>query len=57
MKLRRALKNCIILICSGSLVVACQQNNILKEALTWSPDLLKNRQLQTRVFEAVDEQK
>ncbi len=36
---------------------ACQQNNILKEALTCSPDLISNRQLQTRVFEAVDEQK
>ena len=57
MKLRRVLKNCIILICSGSFVVACQQNNILKEALTWPPDLLNDRQLQTRVFEAVDEQK
>ena len=38
-------------------MAACQQNNILKEALTWSPDVLKNRQMQTRVFEAIDEQK
>jgi len=57
MKLLRVLKNCVILIASASFLVACQQNNILKEALTWSPDLLKDRQLQTRIFEAVDEQK
>jgi len=57
MKLRRIFKIYVILITLGSFLVACQQNNILKEALTWPPDLLNNRQLQTRVFEAVDEQK
>jgi hypothetical protein len=56
-RLRRVHKNCVILITSVAFLVACQQKNILKEALTWSPDLLKNRQLQTRVFEAIDEQK
>jgi len=57
MKLRRLFKICVILISAGSFLVACQQSNILKEALTFSPDLLKNRQLQTRVFEAIDEKK
>jgi hypothetical protein len=57
MKPRRILKNCIILISLGSFLVACQQNNILKEALTWSPDLFRDRQLQTRIFEAIDEQR
>jgi hypothetical protein len=57
MKLRRIFKIYVILITLGSFLVACQQNNILKEALTWPPDLLKNRQLQTRVFQAVNEQK
>jgi hypothetical protein len=56
-KLRRIPKNCIILISLASSLVACHQNNILKEALTWPPDLFKDRQLQTRVFEAIDEQK
>jgi len=57
MKLRRIFKNCVILITLGSFLIACQQKNILKEALTCSPDSLKDRQLQTRVFEVVDEQK
>jgi hypothetical protein len=57
MKLRRILKNCIILISLGSFLVACQRNDILKEALTWSPDLFRDRQLQTRIFEAIDEQR
>jgi hypothetical protein len=56
MKLGRILKICIILISLGSFLAACQ-NKILKQALTCSPDLLKNRQLQTKVFEAIDEQK
>ena len=56
MKLRRAAKNCIILISLGSFLVACQ-NNVLKEALSWPPDLFKDRQLQTRGFEEIDEQK
>lgn len=57
MKLRRIFKIYVILITLGSFLVACQPNNVLKEALTWPPDLLKNRQLQTRVFQAVNEQK
>jgi hypothetical protein len=56
MKLCRVLKNCAILIVAGSFLVACQQPNVLKTALTCSPDLLRERQLQTRVFEAVAEQ-
>ena len=55
MRTRRIFKICVILISSVSLLVACQQKNILREALTCSPDLLKNRQLQTRVFESIDE--
>ena len=57
MKLCRVLQNGVILISLGSFLLACQPKNILKEALTCSPDFLKDRQLQTRVFEAVDEQK
>ena len=57
MKLRRILKICVILVSAVSFLVACQPKNIFKEALSWSPDLFKDRQLQTRVFEAVDEQK
>lgn len=57
MKLRQVLQNGVILISLGSFLLACQPKNILKEALTCSPDFLKDRQLQTRVFEAVDEQK
>jgi hypothetical protein len=55
MKVRRISKICIIFIISVFFPVACQQKNVLKEALTWPPDLLENRQLQTRVFDAVDE--
>jgi hypothetical protein len=36
--------------------VACQ-NRILKEALTLAPESLKDRQLQTRIFEDTDEKK
>jgi len=57
MKLRRPFKIWVILISSGSFLFACQSNNVFKEALTWPPDLFKNRQLQTRVFEAIDEKK
>ena len=57
MKLQPIFKNCVILITAASFTLACQQHNVLKDALTCSPDLLKDRQLQTRVFEAVDEQK
>jgi hypothetical protein len=55
MKVRRIFKIFVILISSVSFLVACQQKNILKEALTCSPDLFKDRQLQTRVFDAIDE--
>jgi len=55
MKGRRIFKICVILIASVSFLCACQQKNILKEALTWPPDLLENRQLQTRIFELIDE--
>ena len=54
MDLRRVNKNCLILICLGTFIVACQ-NNIFKEALTLSSESLKDRQLQTRIFEAADE--
>jgi len=57
MKLRRPFKICAILISSGFFLFACQPNNVFKEALIWPPDFLKNRQLQTRVFEAIDEKK
>jgi hypothetical protein len=57
MKLRRVLQNGVILISLSSFLLACQPKNILKEALTCSPDFFKDRQLQTRVFEAIDEQK
>jgi hypothetical protein len=56
MKSHRIFKICVILISSGSLLIACQ-NKILREALTFPTDLYKDRQLQTRVFEAIDEQK
>ena len=56
MKLRRLFKICAILICLGSFLVACQ-NGILREALTLSPESLKDRQLQTRIFEDIDEKK
>ena len=57
MRLRQVIKNSIILISLGSFLLACQPKNIFKEALTCSPDLLKDRQMQTRIFEAIDEQK
>ena len=56
MDLRRVNKNCLILICLGTFIVACQ-NNIFKEALTLSSESLKDRQLQTRIFEDIDEVK
>jgi hypothetical protein len=56
MKLRRIFKICVIVICLSSFLVACQ-NRILKEALILSPQSLKDRQLQTRIFEAIDEKK
>jgi hypothetical protein len=56
MRLRRIFKICLISICLGAFLVACQ-NTIFKEALTLSPESLKDRQLQTRIFEAKDEKK
>jgi hypothetical protein len=55
MKVRRFFKICAILISSVSFLSACQQKNIFKEALTCSPGYFKDRQLQTRVFESIDE--
>jgi exosortase/archaeosortase len=56
MYLWRVYKNCLIPICLGAFLVACQ-NNIFKEALTFSSESLKDRQLQTRIFEDIDEEK
>lgn len=55
MKLRRTFKISVILICLSSFL-GCQ-NKILREALTLSPESLKDRQLQTRLFEGSDEKK
>ena len=55
MKLHRLFKICVILICLNSFL-ACQ-NKILREALTLSPESLKDRRLQTRIFEGNDEKK
>jgi hypothetical protein len=54
MRLHRIFKIYIILICLGAFLVACH-NRIFEEALTLSPESLKDRQLQTRIFEAIDE--
>lgn len=54
MRLHRIFKNCLILICLGAFVAACH-NRIFEEALTLSPEFLKDRRLQTRIFEAIDE--
>jgi hypothetical protein len=54
MRIHRTFKICFILICLGALVTACQ-GNIYKEALTLSPESLKDRQLQTRIFDSRDE--
>ena len=56
MRNHRIHKNCIIIICLGSFFVACQ-SNILKDALTLSPEFLSDRKLQTRIFEDIDEKK
>ena len=55
MKMRRSFDISVILISLISLL-ACQ-NKILKEALTLPPETVKNRQLQTRIFESTSEQK
>jgi hypothetical protein len=58
MGINRISKNCLILICLGTFIVACQNNiNIFKEALTLSPESLQDRGLQTRIFEDTDEKK
>jgi hypothetical protein len=54
MRLHRIFKIYLILICLSAFVVACH-NRIFEEALTLSPESLKDRQLQTRIFEALDE--
>ena len=56
MRLCRIYKICLILICIGAFLVACQ-NRIFEQALTLSPDSLRDRQLQTRIFEAIDERR
>ena len=56
MRSSRIYKKCIILICLGTLLVACQ-NNIFREVLTLPPEALQDRKLQTRVFEDTDEEK
>lgn len=56
MHLGRIYRNCMITVCLGVFLVACQ-NSIFKEALTLSPESLKDRQLQTRIFEGIDEKK
>ena len=55
MKYSRFFKTGVILICMSSFV-ACQ-NTIFKDALTLSPESLKDRRLQTRIFESTDERK
>ena len=55
MKHSRLFKTGVILICTSAFL-ACQ-NTIFKEALTLSPESLKDRQLQTRIFESKDERK
>ena len=55
MKYSRFFKTGVILICMNSFA-ACQ-NSVFKEALTLSPESLKDRQLQTRIFDSRDERK
>jgi hypothetical protein len=56
MRLCRIYKIGLSLICIGAFLVACQ-NRIFEQALTLSPDSLRDRQLQTRIFEAIDEKR
>ena len=56
MRLCRIHKNYLFLICLSISFVACQ-NSIFKDALTLSSESLKDRQLQTRIFEGIDEKK
>ena len=53
MKSCRIFKTGVLLI-SMSFFGACQ-NTIIKDALTLSPDSLRDRQQQTRIFESADE--
>ena len=55
MQLRKIFKISVILISLISFL-GCQ-NRILREALTVTPESLKDRQLQTRIFEDSDERK
>ena len=48
--------NCWNFIWLGAFLIACQ-NHIFKEALTLSPESLKERKLQTRIFDDIDEKK
>jgi hypothetical protein len=54
MPVRRIYQNGLIIFCLGAFLVACQ-HNIFKTALTLSPESLRDRQLQTRIFEGIDE--
>ena len=54
MKLRKIFHICVILSFLGFYLMACQ-TGVSKEALMLSPESLKDRQLQTRVFETNDE--
>ena len=54
MRLHRFFKIWLILICLSAFVVACH-NRIFEEALTLSPESLKDRKLQTRIFDSIDE--
>ena len=54
MRSHQILKIFVVFICVGAFMVACE-TNIYKEALTLSPASLKDRQLQTRIFDSIDE--
>ena len=54
MRSNRIFKIFLIFICLGGFVIACE-TNIYKEALTLSPESLKDRQLQTRIFDSIEE--
>jgi hypothetical protein len=53
---RKFIAFCVIVSFLGFSLVACQ-HRIPKDALTLSPESLKDRQLQTRIFETNDEKK
>ena len=56
MKLHKGLRVCLLVVFLSSSLVACQ-TGIPKKALTLSPESLKDRQMQTRIFETNDEKK